>query len=325
MIRVALPLSVVVCTLNRVSSLRRCIDALLSVQTNNEWELVIVDNGSDDGTVEFLNSLIRSKAALNLTVRIALQPKRGVSIAKNTGWKSASGEIIAFTDDDCYVATNYVDNIISIFSSKPDLGFIGGRILLYDPSDLHVTVQELDTSLQVPQHTYVPLGLIQGANMAFRRKTLEQIRGFDENLGPGTVFKACEDIDAVASAVWAGIWGEYNPGPTVYHHHGRKSERERQLLLAGYAHGSGAYHAKYILRRNSRSLYMKAWKEKIYWDLRGAIGAARRGRIPPMSDLAYEIYGGLRYGRQHLTLALSPHRHRQISPESQSSDGISRW
>ena len=319
-------LSIVVCTLNRVNSLRRCIEALLSAQTNTEWELIIVDNGSDDGTVEFLNSLVRSKATLNPTVRMAVQPKRGVSIAKNTGWGSASAEIIAFTDDDCYVAANYVDNIISIFASKPEIGFVGGRLLLYDPSDLHVTLQELDTSLQVPQHTYVPIGLIQGANMAFRRKTLEHIGGFDENLGPGTVFKACEDIDAVASAVWAGVSGEYNPGPTVYHHHGRKSERERRLLLAGYAHGSGAYHAKYILRRDSRSLYMKAWKEKIYWDLRGAIGAARRGRIPPMSDLVYEIYGGLRYGiRQRLTLALSPHRHQQISPESQSSDGISRW
>jgi len=325
-IRVSFPLSIVVCTLNRVDSLRRCIDALLSVQTTNEWELVIVDNGSDDGTAQFLNSLVRSKATLNPTVRIAVEPKRGVSIAKNTGWQSASADIIAFTDDDCYVAANYVDNLISVFASRPELGFIGGRILLYDQDDLRITVQELKTSLQIPQRTYVPVGLIQGANMAFRRGTLEHIRGFDENLGPGTVFRACEDIDAVATAVWAGISGEYNPGPTVYHHHRRKSEREKQLLLAGYAQGSGAYHAKFFLRCDSRSLYMKAWSERIYWNLRGAIGAALRGRIPPISELAYEIYGGLRYGiRLHLTRDLSPSRSRQISPEAQSSDGMNRF
>ena len=81
MIHVSFTLSFVTCALNRVNSLRRCIDALFAVQTINERELFIVDNGSNDGTVERLRSLVSSQATPTPTVRVAIQPK--VSIAKN--------------------------------------------------------------------------------------------------------------------------------------------------------------------------------------------------------------------------------------------------
>ena len=292
----SLPLSIVVCTRNRVANLRRCVEALFSVRTSQDWELIIVDNGSDDGTADFLRSLVTSQR--KPVVETAIQIKRGLTAARNTGWKSASAEIIAFTDDDCYVAPDYVDEVIAAFSNKPDLGFIGGRILLYDPTDLRMTIQERKTRLELRPQTYVPIGVIQGANMAFRRQTLERIGGFNENLGPGTKFN-CEDLEAVASASWANVSGEYNPGPTVYHHHGRKTHEDKRRILTSYAQGHGAYHANFLLRRDSRSVYTRAWTKNIYLDLRGAIGTARRGRVPAMSGLLQEIYGALKYTIWH--------------------------
>jgi glycosyltransferase involved in cell wall biosynthesis len=304
----SLPISIVVCTRNRVDSLRRCVDALFSVRTSQKWELVIVDNGSDDATADFLRSLVSPSEYPVL--KTAFQPKRGLTAARNTGWRSARGKIIAFTDDDCYVASDYIDAVVSAFTDNQGRGFVGGRILLYDPTDLPIAIQVCEHPLHLHPRTYVGVGVIQGANMAFRRETLERIGGFDENLGPGTEFN-CEDVDAVASALWAGISGAYDPRPTVYHHHGRKSEEERRTILSSYAQGRGAYHAKFALRQDSRSLYIKAWKEKIYWDLRGWVGRARRGNIPEMSDLAHEIYGGAKYVMWHYREQTSAISHRK--------------
>jgi glycosyltransferase involved in cell wall biosynthesis len=100
-------LSVVVCTLNRCSQLKRCVDALLSVSTAHDWEIVIVDNGSTDGTSCYLASIDQIYFG-RVKVTATLEPKRGLSVARNKGWQTAKGEIISFTDDDCYVSKDYV-------------------------------------------------------------------------------------------------------------------------------------------------------------------------------------------------------------------------
>jgi glucosyl-dolichyl phosphate glucuronosyltransferase len=73
-----IPISVVVCTRNRSDSLRRCVEALSSIKTEYEWELVIVDNGSDDGTGSFLASL----PTRYRNVQVTLEPKRGLGAAR---------------------------------------------------------------------------------------------------------------------------------------------------------------------------------------------------------------------------------------------------
>src|SRR5579862_4543059 len=86
-------LSVVVCTRNRLSKLKRCVDELLSVATARNWELVIVDNGSIDATSEYLAS-IDQKQFNGAHVTTAFESRRGLAAARNKGWRSANGEII---------------------------------------------------------------------------------------------------------------------------------------------------------------------------------------------------------------------------------------
>lgn len=288
----SIPISVVVCTHNRVDSLRRCVKALASVKTDHEWELVIVDNASDDGTSVFLASLPTQFSAA--TVVTAFEPKRGLAAARNKGVSVARGNIIAFTDDDCYVSEDYIDAMISAFTANPEIGFVGGRILLYDQSDLRITIQESKDYLLLLERTFAAAGTVQGANMAFRRETIDHIGGFDEDFGAGTRF-ACEDIDAVASALWAGIIGAYDPRPTVYHHHGRKTEVEERDLRRIYDKARGAYYAKYILRGDSRLQYVRNWMRTIKNELRWAMGAIRRGRRPLMGQSLREACGAIEY------------------------------
>jgi glycosyltransferase involved in cell wall biosynthesis len=284
-------LSVVICTRNRLQSFRRCLDALLSLTTTHPWEIVIVDNGSSDGTTEYLSS-VSGRRSDGLRIMAAFEAKRGLAAARNKGWRTANGEIVAFTDDDCYVSETYVDSIVAVFQENSEVGFLGGRILLYDDTDYRLTVNESEDRLYFRPQAFVSAGAVQGANMAFRKTVLEQIGGFDERLGAGTQFPS-EDIDAVAAAVWAGIPGVYDPRPLVYHHHGRKTEREAQELMRSYDAGRGAYYAKYIMKnRASRWEYSRAWIKSAKSDF---IGTIRLGAVPRMRRSLRELSGGLRY------------------------------
>jgi GT2 family glycosyltransferase len=284
----SVPLSIVVCTYNRVDSLRRCVEALVSMETAYEWELVIVDNGSDNRTAEFLNSLPRQHGRVHLVTTYEM--RRGKEVAINRGWKIAQGDIIAFTDDDCYVSRNYADAILAAFRSNTKLGFIGGRVLLYDQTDVRETIQERETYLGLQPRTFLPPGTMHGCNMAFRRETLETIGGFDECL------PVADDVDALAAALWAGIAGAYDPGPTVYHHHRRKTERDVRNLGLAYDKGRGRYYIKYIVfNRESRAAYAKAWFRSVKAELRRAICNVRSGRRPTMQRSLRELYGALHY------------------------------
>lgn len=275
-------LSVVVCTLNRCSQLKRCVEALLSVSTDHEWEIVIVNNGSTDGTSDYL-ALINGKFFGRVGVTVTSEPKRGLSMARNKGWHTAKGDIISFTDDDCYVSKDYVDSLVRVFQDAPNTSFVAGRILLFDPFDYPITISESKDRRDFPPLRFIAAGELQGANMAFKKKVLEQIGGFDERLGAGTPFPA-EDIDAAAAASWAGFAGAFDPRPLVYHHHGRRTEREAQDLMRSYDAGRGAYYMKYILRKDSRSVYIRAWLRSVKDDVsrtcRNFSGFILRGQIP---------------------------------------------
>ena len=92
----SIPISVVVCTRNRVEGLRRCVQALASIHTDYEWELVIVDNGSDDGTNVFLASLPSQYGTAHVIT--TFEPKRGLAAARNRGFGQTHGNIVAFTE-----------------------------------------------------------------------------------------------------------------------------------------------------------------------------------------------------------------------------------
>jgi glycosyltransferase involved in cell wall biosynthesis len=281
-------LSVVVCTRNRVDRLRRCIETFAIIHTDQEWELVIVDNGSDDGTSAFLASLPSHFGKARVIT--AFEPKRGLAAARNRGIGETRGNIVAFTDDDCYVPEDYIDAMTSAFEN-PEVGFVGGRILLYDESDSKITTRESEHYLILRPRTFVTAGIIQGANMAFRRTMLDRIAGFDENLGAGTRFP-CEDIDAVAALIWEGVTGAYDARPMVYHHHGRKTKYEERDLRKAYDKGRGAYYVKYILRSDSRGQYIKSWMGNIK---DGAFRGSLKTRCWHLRQSFRELCGGALY------------------------------
>jgi glycosyltransferase involved in cell wall biosynthesis len=282
-----LDISVVVCTRNRAERLAKALNRWAALAPKSSWELVLVDNGSTDATPEVLAEAQKRLPAL----RRAMEPRRGLGAARDHGWREARGAIIAFTDDDCYPSPDYVDQYVEAFRRSPDVGYMGGRILLWDESDARITVDYRDEAEEIAPYRFIPAGELHGANFAFRREALERVGGLDPELGAGTAFFAGEDIDLVAAAAWAGFKGRFDPAPLVYHHHGRKAG-DFDITTRGYDVGRGVYYAKFILRKDSRSIYLRAWLRSIVDCAKQAI---RQRNKRELLGPALELYGAARY------------------------------
>ena len=211
------------------------------------------------------------------------EPTPGLSRARNAGVRAARGEIVAFTDDDCYPTGSYLNDLLDVFAS-PEIDYCGGRVLLYDSTDLPVTINTSVTPLLFPPKTFMPAGAIHGANMAFRRRVLETTGPFDVLLGAGSVTKSAEDSDLIFRASWCGYSGVYAPASTVMHHHRRTTQVEVARVVRAYDLGRGAFYIKHILGKPTRLLVLNKW----YWSV-------RRLKLRGTARLAREVRGALIY------------------------------
>jgi glycosyltransferase involved in cell wall biosynthesis len=251
----AFDLSMLICTRNRAAQLARSLKRISAIQSRLKWELIVVDNGSTDGT----RVVVAEYAAVSShPVQTIVQQGQGVSIAKNAGWRLSKSPIVVCIDDDCYPEEDYLDRIFERFSSDQGLGFLGGRILLYDPTDRRVTIQESLEPISFPPASFIRPGLIQGANVAYRRAALAEVGGFDPWFGAGALYSG-DEMEVMARISAAGWSGAYDPKPVVYHHHGRKTAKAERRLRRWYDRGRGAYYAKCILNRKMRNVYLRNW------------------------------------------------------------------
>jgi len=234
-------ISLIICSRNRCRQLARCLESVGRIVFERPWELIIVDNGSTDETATVVRRFIESS---NLQATYLFEPAAGKSRGLNSALRIVRGQLLAFTDDDCYPATDFLAEVWAAFDD-PAIGYIGGRVLLHDPADVPITTNESAMPVTFPARSFVAAGDVQGANMAFRRAVLLEIGGFDPLFGPSAL--AGEDIDAVGRASSAGWKGQYRPEVIVWHHHGRKVADSR-TILKNYAIGAGAYQMKVLLR-----------------------------------------------------------------------------
>jgi glycosyltransferase involved in cell wall biosynthesis len=248
-------LSLVICTRNRATQLAQTLKRVEAIKSQLKWELVVVDNGSTDSTGAVVAEFA---AACDHPVQVITKQGRGVACAKNAGWQSTRSAIVVCIDDDCYPEEDYLDSIFERFSKDPKLGFLGGRILLYDPTDRRITIQESLEPLSFPPGSFIRPGVIQGANVAYRRAAITEVCGFDPWFGAGALYSG-DETELIARISAAGWNGAYDPKPVVYHHHGRKTANDEWRLMRWYDRGRGAYYAKCMLNRGMRNVYVKNW------------------------------------------------------------------
>jgi glycosyltransferase involved in cell wall biosynthesis len=255
-------ISVVICTRDRASQLRGALDACAAMLFDGAWEVVIVDNGSTDDTRAVIE---RMRPSFDGRLEAIDEPCRGLSAARNAGYRAARAPLVAFTDDDCYPAPDWLSQLKACLDTDPRLGFVGGQILLYDPADQPITILTHQQRRDYPARSVVQPGAVQGANLAVRRAALDEVCGFDVRLGPGTPYVA-DDIDVLARILACGWTGAYDPRPVVFHHHRRQSKAEAAAVGRSYLKGAGAYYVKCLADSRSRPACARFMIKRAYRD-----------------------------------------------------------
>lgn len=268
-------LSVIVATKDRAHSIAKCLHFIAAAFANAspiEAEIVVVDNGSSDDT----SDVVRSWALKSgLSVNLLFEPRVGKARALNLALRKAKGEILAFTDDDCRLDGEYVNDLMRHDAADNNLVVRGGRVELGDPSDLPFTINTKPTRMrwslaENSARVHGISGQIIGANTMTRRKLFDVIGPFDESLGPGSAIGSGEDTDVLFRAYLAGATLEYVPDTTVFHYHGRKTNAEAIALWRQYMIGIGALYMKYLFKHPNFCV-------PLWWDAKAALKEIKDG------------------------------------------------
>jgi GT2 family glycosyltransferase len=256
--------SVVVITRNRSHSIPETLEALARLESA-DFEVLIVDS-SDGPEQEKTAAAVTAQGA---RFKYVHEPRRGQALARNVAFPLASGEIIAFTDDDCIPAPDWLERQIQDFSD-PSVWACTGRVIQHAStraSDLfeEVAGQDLGGERRVftredirfglgfffgniakvfakhmKSRAPVPFGIGHGSSMTFRREAFQKNGGFDERYGWGCPFGSCEDLEILYRTLKSGHAIVYEPAAVVRHKH-RVSADEVFRTRYIYSYGGAAF------------------------------------------------------------------------------------
>jgi glycosyltransferase involved in cell wall biosynthesis len=213
--------SVVICTRNRAGLLQQAIASVVEQEVHRaDLEVIVVDNGSSDGTLDVARSF-------GPPVRYLREDRIGLCIARNTGWRAAIGRYIAFFDDDAIAAPGWLEAICEAFATgPPDLAIVGGRVepVWQGPPPTWLS-RDVAGSLAIvdwgPAADFIGdirRRWLAGVNMAVRRSVLEEIGGFHPWLDRvGGKLLSSGDVFLQKQALERGYRCLYLPEMTVRH------------------------------------------------------------------------------------------------------------
>jgi GT2 family glycosyltransferase len=161
------------------------------------------------------------------------QPVKGLSRARNAVVEKLDTDWVFFTDDDCVVSLDLVQQLHKVVAAYPNAGFLVGACLW--PLDYDIATEDApgmtvryQTELNA-ETTYNDHGFM-GGSLGFSRKLIHAIGPFDEELGAGADLFTGEESDYVIRAISKGFVGWTSPRLTVYHEYGMRKRPENNLL-----------------------------------------------------------------------------------------------
>lgn len=212
--------SVIVCTYNRLNLLKKTIQSVLE-QDFPEWELIVVNNNSNDGTEGYVQSVVEKEPR----VKYALEIKQGLSYARNCGAELARTDILAYLDDDEEAEKDWVRNIYETFQSVPNVGVLGGPMVLQDKEKIEWWISPKlysilgDFQLGNTEDVWdMGDNSIVGGNMTVAKEAWKKIGGFAVEQGrKGSVLLADEDVIICKEAYKLGYRILYNRKVGIRH------------------------------------------------------------------------------------------------------------
>jgi len=199
-------ISVIIPAYNAHKTIQKCLEGVLSQKTNNEYEVIVVDDGSSDDTVKIIEKF---------PVRLIKQKHQGPAKARNLGAKKSKGNIIIFTDSDCIPPENWLKELTKPFSDSEIVGVSGtyktknkekilARLEGYQIEERHEKMKMMDK-----------IDFVGTFNCAYRKNIFFKYGGFN------TKFKTSsgEDPDLSFKIYKGGYKIIFQPTAFVYHYH----------------------------------------------------------------------------------------------------------
>ena len=234
-------ISIVVCTYNRSTLLKQCLESLcFQTLPDDNFEVIIVDNNSTDDTKKTASAVTEKYS----NFRYVIESNLGLSYCRNRGIKEAKGEYVAFIDDDARAAADWAEKIVASFSDvTPVPSVVGGVILpFYDTDPPRWFKDEYETRswgeepkmLEPPEAEYG----FSGSNCVVKKDILNEYSGFNTDLGmKGRKLQLGEESDLFSRVYRKYPFFWYDPSIKVYHYAPswklKKSYQFRRSFMAG--------------------------------------------------------------------------------------------
>jgi GT2 family glycosyltransferase len=286
--------SVVVCAYNAERTMDACLGSLRTLNYP-DYEVVVVNDGSTDRTREITDRHRREYEADPDGPRMVVidQPNAGLSVARNVGSAAATGEIVAYTDSDCVPDPDWLAFLVYKFVRS---GFVAVGGPNFPPPETSLVPAAVAVSPGGPTHVLLNDEVaehIPGCNMAFTKKALEELRGFEP-----MYTAAGDDVDLCWRLQNRGYAIGFSPAATVWHYR-RNTVKAYLKQQMGYGKAEALLYFKHPYRFNL--LGQSRWLGRIYGELTSAVlsrrpiiyfGAFGRGLFqsmyePPSSLLSY--------------------------------------
>jgi GT2 family glycosyltransferase/glycosyltransferase involved in cell wall biosynthesis/tetratricopeptide (TPR) repeat protein len=243
--------SIIIPVFNQLNYTKQCIDQI-RITTSNPYEIIVINNGSADGTMEYLNSLQSDGFKIE-----HLPENTGFVNACNQGAKMASGEYLVFLNNDTLPEKGWLETLIESVEEIPDAGAVGAKLLYPDGA-----LQEAGSLIfsdstpwnfgkgddpDMPQYNYVrETPYCSAACLLIRRDLFQKIGGFDTRYSPAY----WEDVDLAFEVRKRGLKVIYQPAARVVHFEG---------VTGGTNVNSG--YKKYQIR--NQQIFRKKWSVEL--------------------------------------------------------------
>lgn len=230
----ALKASVAVITYNSGETIQDCLRSILNQDIPSpEYEVIVVDSGSTDGTTE----IVRSKP----DVRLIVDERKGRGLARNIAIRNAKAGIVAFIDADCIAARDWLRTHIEVLNEKR-LAALGGAVLFPPRSSWLIRMQHHLYFGELEREKAAITWDLATCNISFLRRPLEKIGFFDDAVHQG------EDTLLCWKLVENGYQVGFHPGPKVTHLY--KDMTLSDFLRLKRRDGSTDYNLQLLFRGN---------------------------------------------------------------------------
>jgi glycosyltransferase involved in cell wall biosynthesis len=230
-------ISVVVCTYNRADLLPTCLQSLADQTLDKElYEVILVHNSTDD--TQKIAELF-SKTESNF--RIIIETKKGLSHARNRGWKEAKGDYIAYTDDDCKLPEQWLTVARSIIEDPAPEIFGGPYYAFYNsPKPMWFKDEYGSHVIHTSPKILNPEEFLSGNNFFIKKELIAKLDGFDTNLGmSGTTIGYGEETDVQIKirSQYPELFIYYHPSLFVYHLVRKEKMTTKWILYDNFING----------------------------------------------------------------------------------------